>query len=180
MSPDKEIFLIDGSSFLFRAYHALGSQGGLSTRDGQPTHAVFGVVNMLKSLIRECQPQHIAMIMDAKGKTFRHDLYKEYKANRPPMPDDLRVQLEFLLKIIPALGLPLISIPGVEADDVIGTLSMEAVKEGFHVTIVSSDKDLAQLINDKVVMVDTMKKSTMPATWYSDCPTPTVSTRITS
>jgi len=161
MSPDKEIFLIDGSSFLFRAYHALGSQGGLSTRDGQPTHAVFGVVNMLKSLIRECQPQHIAMIMDAKGKTFRHDLYKEYKANRPPMPDDLRVQLEFLLKIIPALGLPLISIPGVEADDVIGTLSMEAVKEGFHVTIVSSDKDLAQLINDKVVMVDTMKKSTM-------------------
>ena len=161
MSPDKEIFLIDGSSFLFRAYHALGSQGGLSTRDGQPTHAVFGVVNMLKSLIRECQPQHIAMIMDAKGKTFRHDLYKEYKANRPPMPDDLRVQLEFLLKIIPALGLPLISIPGVEADDVIGTLSMEAVKEGFHVTIVSSDKDLAQLINDKVVMVDTMKKSTL-------------------
>jgi DNA polymerase-1 len=161
MSPDKEIILIDGSSFLFRAYHALGSQGGLSTRDGQPTHAVFGVVNMLKSLIKECQPGHIAMIMDAKGKTFRHDMYKEYKANRPPMPDDLRVQLDYVLKIVPALGLPLVSIPGVEADDVIGTLSIEAVKKGFHVMIVSSDKDLAQLVNEKVVMVDTMKKSTL-------------------
>ena len=159
MSPDKEIILIDGSSFLFRAYHALGRQGGLSTRDGQPTHAVFGVVNMLKSLIKECQPVHIAMVMDAKGKTFRHDMYPEYKANRPPMPDDLRIQLEQLLEIIPALGLPLVSIPGVEADDVIGTLSAQAVKSGYHVMIVSSDKDLAQLVNEKVVMVDTMSKS---------------------
>ena len=159
MSPDKEIILVDGSSFLFRAYHALGSQGGLSTREGQPTHAVFGVVNMLRSLIKECQPLHIAMIMDAKGKTFRHKMYPEYKANRPPMPDDLRVQLEYVLKIVPAMGLPLVSIPGVEADDVIGTLSIQAVEKGFHVMIVSSDKDLAQLVNDKVVMVDTMKKS---------------------
>jgi len=159
MSPDKEIILIDGSSFLFRAYHALGSQGGLSTRDGQPTHAVFGVANMLKSLIKECQPGHIAMVMDAKGKTFRHEMYAEYKANRPPMPDDLRVQLAYLLKLIPAMGLPLVSIEGVEADDVIGTLSKQAVEKGFHVMIVSSDKDLAQLVNDKVVMVDTMKKS---------------------
>ena len=159
MSPDKEIILIDGSSFLFRAYHALGSQGGLSTRDGQPTHAVFGVANMLKSLIKECQPLHIAMVMDAKGKTFRHDMYPDYKANRPPMPDDLRVQLQYLLEMIPAMGLPLVSIPGVEADDVIGTLSVQAVADGFHVMIVSSDKDLAQLVNDKVVMVDTMKKS---------------------
>ncbi|MBX2869418.1 MAG: DNA polymerase I [Acidiferrobacterales bacterium] len=159
MSPDKEIILIDGSSFLFRAYHALGSQGGLSTRDGQPTHAVFGVANMLRSLIKECQPQHIAMVMDAKGKTFRHEMYAEYKANRPPMPDDLRVQLAYLLKLIPAMGLPLVSIEGVEADDVIGTLSEQAVENGFHVMIVSSDKDLAQLVNEKVVMVDTMKKS---------------------
>ena len=161
MSPDKEIILIDGSSFLFRAYHALGSQGGLSTRDGQPTHAVFGVVNMLKSLIKECQPLHIAMVMDAKGKTFRHDMFPDYKANRPPMPDDLRVQLQYLLKVIPAMGLPLVSISGVEADDVIGSLAVRAVKDGFHVMIVSSDKDLAQLVNDKVVMVDTMKKSTL-------------------
>ncbi|MGI9318211.1 MAG: DNA polymerase I [bacterium] len=159
MSPDKEIILIDGSSFLFRAYHALGRQGGLSTRDGQPTHAVFGVVNMLKSLIKECQPVHIAMVMDAKGKTFRHDMYPEYKANRPPMPDDLRLQLNYLLEIIPALGLPLVSISGVEADDVIGTLSVQAVNSGYHVMIVSSDKDLAQLVNEKVVMVDTMSKS---------------------
>ena len=159
MSPDKEIILIDGSSFLFRAYHALGRQGGLSTRDGQPTHAVFGVVNMLRSLIKECQPVHIAMVMDAKGKTFRHEMYPEYKANRPPMPDDLRVQLEYLLEIIPALGLPLVSIPGVEADDVIGTLSVEAADSGYHVMIVSSDKDLAQLVNDRVIMVDTMNKS---------------------
>ena len=168
MAPDKEIILIDGSSFLFRAYHALGSQGGLSTSDGQPTHAVFGVVNMLKSLIKECQPEHIAMVMDAKGKTFRHEIYDEYKANRPPMPDDLRVQLAYLLKIIPALGLPLVSIPGVEADDVIGTLSTQAVNEGFHVMIVSSDKDLAQLVNPKVVMVDTMKKSKLDVQGVKD------------
>ncbi len=114
---------------------------------------------MLKSLIKECQPIHIAMVMDAKGKTFRHEMYPEYKANRPPMPDDLRVQLEYLLRIIPALGLPLVSISGVEADDVIGTLSVQAVKDGYHVMIVSSDKDLAQLVNDKVVMVDTMSKT---------------------
>ncbi len=164
MSPDKEIILIDGSAFLFRAYHALGSQGGLSTKDGQPTHAIFGVVNMLKSLIKECQPVHIAMVMDAKGKTFRHDMYPDYKANRPPMPDDLRVQLEYILEIIPALGLPLVSISGVEADDVIGTLSVQAVDQGFHVMIVSSDKDLAQLVNEKVVMVDTMKKSRLDIT----------------
>ena len=168
MSPDKEIILIDGSAFLFRAYHALGSQGGLSTRNGQPTHAIYGVVNMLKSLLRECQPLHIAMVMDARGKTFRHDMYPEYKANRPPMPDDLRVQLEYVLEIIPALGLPLISIPGVEADDVIGTLSTQAVELGFHVMIVSSDKDLAQLVNDKVVMVDTMKKTRLDIAGVKD------------
>ena len=159
MESDKEIILIDGSSLLFRAYHALGSQGGLSTKDGQPTHAVFGIANMLRSLIRECQPEYIAMVMDAKGKTFRHQMYDQYKANRPPMPDDLRRQLEYVLKLVPAMGLPLVSIPGVEADDVIGTLSCEAVDADFHVMIVSSDKDLAQLVNDRVVMVDTMKNS---------------------
>lgn len=159
MVPDKEIILIDGSAFLFRAYHAFGSQNRLSTRDGQPTHAVFGVVSMLKSLIKECQPEYIAMVMDAKGKTFRHHLYAQYKANRPPMPDDLRAQLEYVLKLIPAMGLPLVSIPGVEADDVIGTLSCQAVAQGFQVMIVSSDKDLTQLVDDKVYMVDTMKKS---------------------
>ncbi|MDE0713268.1 MAG: DNA polymerase, partial [Gammaproteobacteria bacterium] len=163
MAPDKdnELVLVDGSSFLFRAYHAIGSQGGLSTRDGQPTHAVFGVVNMLRSLIREVQPEYLAMVMDAKGKTFRHEMYPQYKANRPPMPDDLRVQLGYLLEIIPAMGLPLVSVPGIEADDVIGTLATRAVRQGYRVMIISSDKDLAQLVNERVVMVDTMKNSTL-------------------
>jgi DNA polymerase-1 len=159
MSPDKEIILVDGASFLFRAYHAGGRQGQIpmSTSDGRTTQAVFFMTNMLRSLLKECQPTHIAVVMDAKGKTFRHDLYSEYKANRPPMPDDLRDQLAYVMKIVPAMGLPLISIPGVEADDVIGTLSRQATEQGFHTMIVSSDKDLTQLINDKVEMVDTMK-----------------------
>ena len=163
MAPDKEreLVLVDGSSFLFRAYHAIGGQGGLSTRDGQPTHAVFGVVGMLRSLVREYQPEHIAMVMDAKGKTFRHEMYPQYKANRPPMPDDLRMQLAYLLEIIPAMGLPLVSVPGIEADDVIGTLATRAVEEGYRVKIISSDKDLTQLVNDRVVMVDTMKNTTL-------------------
>ncbi len=156
MSPDKEIILVDGTSFLFRAYHALG-KNPLTTSDGRTTQAIFGMVNMLKGLLKECQPTHIAVVMDAKGKTFRHDLYQAYKANRPPMPDDLRQQLEYIKKIIPALGLPLISISGIEADDVIGTLSTRATAQGFRSLIVSSDKDLTQLINDKVEMVDTMK-----------------------
>ncbi len=156
MTPDKEIILIDGASFLFRAYHAM-SRDPLTTSDGRTVHAIFGMINMLKSLLKECQPTHIAVVMDAKGKTFRHDLYTPYKANRPPMPDDLREQLQYVLKIIPAMGLPLVSISGVEADDVIGTLSVQATRLGFRTMIVSSDKDLAQLVNDQVEMVDTMK-----------------------
>jgi DNA polymerase-1 len=156
MSPDKEIILVDGASFLFRAYHAMG-RAPLSTADGRTTQAIFGMVNMLRSLIKECQPSHIAVIMDAKGKNFRHELYEQYKANRPPMPDDLREQLQYIKKIIPAMGLPMISIRGVEADDVIGTLSRQATGQGFRTMIVSSDKDLTQLINDRVEMVDTMK-----------------------
>ena len=156
MSADKEITLIDGSSFLFRAYHAMG-QAPLMTSDGRMTQAIFGMTNMLKSLLREIQPVHIAVIMDAKGKTFRHDLYDQYKANRAAMPDDLREQLSYLKQIIPAMGLPLVSVSGVEADDVIGTLSTRAVALNFRVRIVSSDKDLTQLVSDKVEMVDTMK-----------------------
>ncbi|NKB78008.1 MAG: DNA polymerase I [Gammaproteobacteria bacterium] len=156
MSPDREIILIDGSSFLFRAYHAMGREA-LMTSDGRMTQAIFGMVNMLRSLLKECQPSHIAVVMDAKGKTFRHDMYDQYKANRPPMPDDLREQLQYLKKIIPAMGLPLVSVCGVEADDVIGTLSKTAIADGFRVMIVSSDKDLTQLVNNKVEMVDTMK-----------------------
>ena len=158
MSPDKEIILVDGASFLFRAYHAMG-RAPLTTADGRTTQAVFGMINMLRSLIKEHQPSHIAVIMDAKGKNFRHELYAQYKANRPPMPDDLREQLQYIKKIIPAMGLPMISISGVEADDVIGTLSQQATRQGFRTMIVSSDKDLTQLINDRVEMVDTMKNT---------------------
>ena len=157
MTPDRQIILVDGSSFLFRAYHAIRQP--LATSDGRTTHAVFGTINMLRSLAREYQPQHLAVVMDAKGKTFRNELYPDYKANRPPMPDDLRVQLEYVKQIIPALGIALVSVSGVEADDVIGTLAVAAGKRDFHTMIVSGDKDLAQLVGERVEMVDTMKNT---------------------
>ena len=122
MSVDKEIILVDGTALMFRAYH-VRTRSPLATSDGRSTQAIFGMINMLRSLLKEYQPTHIAVVMDAKGKTFRHELYREYKANRPPMPDDLREQLDTIRKIVPAMGLPLISVSGVEADDVIGTLS---------------------------------------------------------
>lgn len=156
MKCDNEIFLVDGSSFLFRAYHAMG-RSPLSTSDGRSTQAIFGMINMIRSLIKECDPTHLAIVMDAKGKNFRHELYPEYKANRPPMPEDLREQLHYILQIIPAMGLPLISIEGVEADDVIGTLAKKASQDNYETIIISGDKDIAQLVNDKVVMIDTMK-----------------------
>ena len=157
MPPDRQIILVDGSSFLFRAYHAIREP--LTTSTGQTTHAVFGTINMLRSLAKQYQPVRLAVVMDAKGKTFRNDMYPAYKANRPPMPDDLRVQLDYVKQIIPALGITLVSVPGVEADDVIGTLATEASKRDFHTVIVSSDKDLAQLVSAQVEMVDTMKNT---------------------
>ena len=157
ITPDKQIILVDGSSFLFRAYHAIREP--LTTSTGQTTHAVFGTINMLRSLARQYQPVRLAVVMDAKGKTFRNDMYPAYKANRPPMPDDLRVQLDYVKQIIPALGIALVSVPGVEADDVIGTLATEASRRDFHTVIVSSDKDLAQLVSAQVEMVDTMKNT---------------------
>ena len=156
MSVDKEIILVDGTALLFRAYHA-GGRNPLTTSDGRGTQAIFGMLNMLRSLLKEYRPTHIAVVMDAKGKTFRHEMYRKYKANRPPMPDDLREQLETIRKIIPAMGLPLLSVSGVEADDVIGTLSKRATASGFRTLIVSNDKDLTQLVDDRVEMVDTMK-----------------------
>ena len=155
--PDRQIILVDGSSFLFRAYHAIREP--LTTSTGQTTHAVFGTINMLRSLAKQYQPVRLAVVMDAKGKTFRNEMYPDYKANRPPMPDDLRVQLDYVKQIIPAMGIALVSVPGVEADDVIGTLATEASKRDFHTVIVSSDKDLAQLVSAQVEMVDTMKNT---------------------
>ncbi|UCH38448.1 MAG: DNA polymerase I [Gammaproteobacteria bacterium] len=154
----KKLVLVDGSSYLFRAYHGLPQ---LTSPSGHPTGAIYGVLNMLRKLIRDEQPDRVAVVFDAKGKTFRNDIYPEYKANRPPMPDDLRVQIEPLHQIIEAQGLPLISIEGVEADDVIGTLSRQATEEGYEVLISTGDKDMAQLVNARVRLVNTMNNHFM-------------------
>ena len=122
------LVLVDGSSYLYRAFHGLPP---LTNRAGMPTGAIYGVLRMLRKLIEESCPDRVGVIFDAKGKTFRHDLYAEYKANRPPMPDDLRVQIEPLQQAIKALGMPMHAIPGVEADDVIGTLAVEAVEATY-------------------------------------------------
>lgn len=147
------LILVDGSSYLYRAFHALPA---LTTSDGKPTGAIRGVVSMIKKLVREYQPTHMAVVFDAKGKTFRDDLYAEYKATRPPMPDELAAQIESLHEMIRALGIPVIVEPGVEADDVIGTLAKQARDAGFDVVISTGDKDMAQLVDDHITLIDTM------------------------
>ena len=143
MSDSAPLVLVDGSSYLFRAFHALPP---LTNKKGEPTGAMLGVINMLRRLLETYQPSHMAVVFAAKGKTFRNDMYAEYKATRPPMPDDLRAQIEPLHEIIRTMGLPLLSVPGVEADDVIGTLSDQAAKQARKVVISTSDKDLACLL----------------------------------
>jgi len=145
--------LVDGSSYLFRAFYA---PPHLTNSKGEATGAVYGVINMLRSLINQFQPTNMVVIFDAKGPTFRNEMYSEYKANRPPMPDDLRGQIEPLHKLIKAMGIPLISIPGVEADDVIGTLSTAASKQGIHTLISTGDKDMAQLVDENTTLINTM------------------------
>ena len=157
-ASDKQLVLVDGSSYLYRAFHAMP---GLNNSKGMPTGAVYGVVNMLKRLLNDYPTQRVAMIFDAKGKTFRDDMFPEYKAHRPSMPDDLRCQIEPLHEVIRALGFPLIAIPGVEADDVIGTLAVQAAEKGLDVIISTGDKDMAQLVNERVSLVDTMKNQIM-------------------
>ncbi|MFI3246703.1 MAG: DNA polymerase I [Ferrimonas sp.] len=147
------LILVDGSSYLYRAYHA---PPHLTNSKGEATGAVYGVVNMLRSLLRQHNPSHIAVVFDAKGKTFRDDLYPEYKAQRPPMPDDLRSQIAPLHAIIEAMGLPIVVEPGVEADDVIGTLARQAEAQGYSVLISTGDKDMAQLVTEKITLVNTM------------------------
>ncbi len=151
--PENPLILIDGSSYLYRAYHAAPN---FTNSDGEPTGAVYGVVNMLRSMLRQFSTEHIAVIFDAKGKTFRDDMFPEYKANRPPMPDDLRGQIEPLHAVIKAMGLPLISISGVEADDVIGTLATQASQQGMPVLISTGDKDMAQLVDQNITLINTM------------------------
>ncbi|SHI01835.1 DNA polymerase I [Ferrimonas marina] len=157
--PDKTpLILVDGSSYLYRAYHA---PPHLTNSKGEPTGAVYGVVNMLRSLLRQYHPSHMAVVFDAKGKTFRDEMYDQYKAQRPPMPDDLRSQIAPLHAIIQALGLPMIVEPGVEADDVIGTLAVAGEQAGYDVLISTGDKDMAQLVTDKVTLVNTMTDTTL-------------------
>jgi DNA polymerase-1 len=155
----KKLVLVDGSSYLFRAYHARGVN--LSSPDGRPTHVIYIALNMLSKLINDEQPDLIGVIFDAKGKTFRNDIYPEYKANRPPMPDDLREQIEPLHELIKARGLPLICVEGVEADDIIGTMSREATEQGYRVVISTGDKDMAQLVNANVTLINTMNNHFM-------------------
>jgi len=154
------VVLVDGSSYLYRAFHAM-YQADLRTSSGQPTGAIRGVVSMLKRLAKDFPESILTVIFDAKGKTFRDDLYKEYKANRPSMPDDLRLQIEPLHAVIRAMGLPMLIVDGVEADDVIGTLAEQAVQQGIDVIISTGDKDMAQLVNERVTLINTMSETTM-------------------
>ena len=153
MNETECLYLVDGSSYLYRAFHALPP---FSNSRGQPTNAVFGVVNMLQKFLRDTRPTHIAVVFDAPGRTFRDDLFEAYKAHRPPMPDDLRSQVAPVLQAVAGLGLPLLRIEGVEADDVIGTLARQAQSAGMRVVISTGDKDMAQLVNEHISLVNTM------------------------
>ncbi len=151
-----DLLLVDGSSYLYRAFHALPP---LSNSRGEPTGAVHGVINMLHKLLREFPTTQLAVVFDAPGKTFRDELYAEYKSHRPPMPDDLRSQIEPLLQAVTAMGLPLLRISGVEADDVIGTLARSAARDGKSVLISTGDKDMAQLVDEHITLINTMTDS---------------------
>src|SRR6202035_2247058 len=158
MTRSPDLVLVDGSSYVYRAFHALPP---LSNSRGEPTGAVLGVLNMLLKFVKDYQPRCIAVVFDASGKTFRDDLFAEYKAHRPPMPNDLLSQIEPLLSIVRAQGLPILRIEGVEADDVIGTLACRAAKAGKSVLISTSDKDMAQLVDGSVTLINTMSNSVL-------------------
>src|SRR5262245_47528769 len=156
MNARRKLVLVDGSGYLYRAFHALPP---LQNSRGEPTGAVLGVLNMLQKLCREETPELIAVVFDAPGRTFRDDLFDAYKAQRTPMPDDLRSQLQPLLDCVEAMGLPLLRIDGVEADDVIGTLALQASTNDIDVLISTGDKDMAQLVNERITLVNTMTGS---------------------
>ncbi len=150
--------LVDGSSYLFRAFHAMPP---LTNSKGHPTGAIFGVINMIGKLLEQYQPERIAVVFDAKGKTFRHDMYAEYKAHRPPMPEELGVQIQPIKDIIEAMGIPLLVIEGVEADDVMGTLAHQATHAKMDVLLSTGDKDMAQLVNEHITLINTMNDTLM-------------------
>lgn len=153
---ENPLILVDGSSYLYRAYHAFPP---LTNGSGEPTGAMYGVLNMLRSLLLQYRPSHVAVVFDAKGKTFRDEIFAEYKSHRPPMPDDLRAQIEPLHQMVKAMGLPLLAVSGVEADDVIGTLAQEAEKAGHAVLISTGDKDMAQLVTPNITLINTMNNA---------------------
>jgi len=155
-TPKAPIVLVDGSNFMYRAFH-VPNLARLTNAKGEPTGVLYGVINMLGKLYELYQPEKMAVVFDPKGPTFRNEIYPEYKAHRPPMPDDLRSQIEPLHQLIQLLGLPILVVDGVEADDVMGTLATEATEKGIHTIIATGDKDMAQLVSDHVYLVDTMK-----------------------
>ena len=155
---NKTLLLVDGSSYLYRAFHAMPD---LRNAKGEPTGAIYGVINMLRRLLADHKADFLGCIFDPKGKTFRDDIFPAYKANRAAMPDDMRVQIEPLYEAIRAMGWPLVVIDGVEADDVIGTLAKLAEREGAKTIVSTGDKDLAQLVNDHVTLVNTMSNETL-------------------
>ena len=157
---NKTLYLVDGSSYLFRAFFVPNLRN-LKSKDGHPTGVIYGVSNMIQRMLDEYDPTYMAVVFDAKGKTFRHDMYTEYKANRPPMPDELRMQLQPTKDVIKAMGIPLVEIPHVEADDVIGTLAKKAEAQGIETLVSTSDKDLAQLVSKHVTLVNTMSDTVM-------------------
>ncbi|MBW2086307.1 MAG: DNA polymerase I, partial [Deltaproteobacteria bacterium] len=147
----KTIYLVDASLYIYRSYHAIP---GLASSTGQPTGAIFGFVGTINKLLREKKPEYMALAFDAKGPTFRHEIFPEYKANRPPMPPELISQQDFIRRITKALNLPRLEVPGLEADDLIATLTARAREQGFEVIIVGADKDYYQLLSEGVSMYD--------------------------
>src|ERR1700716_1569990 len=152
----RKLILVDGSGYLYRAFHALPP---LTTTKGEPTGAVLGVLNMLNKLMKEESPARVAVVFDAPGRTFRDDLFDQYKAHRVPMPDDLRSQVQPLYDVVAAMGLPLLRVSGVEADDVIGTLAKQGAESGYEVLISTGDKDMAQLVGPHIELINTMSNT---------------------
>jgi DNA polymerase-1 len=171
MNARPTLLLVDGSSYLYRAFHALPD---LRTKAGEPTGAVRGVISMLLRLRKDVPAAHCACVFDAKGKTFRDEVYPQYKAHRPPMPDDLARQIEPLHECVRAMGWPLLMVAGVEADDVIGTLACQASRAGMRTVVSTGDKDLAQLVNDHVTLVNTMSDETLEKPVSSESSVPAV------
>ena len=165
MNKDKTIYLIDGSAYIYRAYHAIR---GLSNSEGLPTNAAFGFTKILLKLIEDRNPEYVGMFFDAKGPTFRHEMFDVYKANRPPMPEDLSIQIPYIKDITKGFNIPVVEMSGYEADDLIGTLARKAEEAGFSVIMVTGDKDFMQLVTDKSIIWDPMKEKTIDSDFIKD------------